>query len=87
MEFSAEKVSKNRSQEILRKIPQKITFRGKDAEKIGPGNEIYEQKLFFSSFASATPNSPELPDGLFSNQNPNFGYILDGLEIESVSIL
>jgi hypothetical protein len=27
-----------------------------------------------------------LPDGLFSNQNPNFGYILEGLEMEIVGI-
>jgi hypothetical protein len=30
--------------------------------------------------------SPGLPDGLVSNQNPKFGYILYGLEMASVGI-
>jgi hypothetical protein len=30
--------------------------------------------------------APGSPDGLFSNQHQNFGYIFDGLEMEIVGI-
>jgi hypothetical protein len=44
------------------------------------------ETLFVKTVSLQPATRPGLPDGIFSNQNSNFGYILEGLGMDTVGV-